>query len=109
MNRLFIDTAGWMSMADKKDPRHKDCLNFRDKSLEEGSVLITSNYVVDETLTLIRMRLGMDAVEKWWLMVSESHRCKIEWVSPERMDKALNLFFRWRDQTFSFTDCTVLY
>ena len=65
-----------------------------------------SNYIVDETLTLIRMRLGMGAAEKWWSLVSQSRRSRTEWVTPDRMEKAIRWFFKWQDQSFSFTDCT---
>ncbi len=66
MKRLFIDTAGWMAMADAKDPLHQESVQFRDQSLDQGAILITSTYILDETLTLIRMRLGIMAAEKWW-------------------------------------------
>jgi len=64
------------------------------------------NYVLDETLTLIRMRIGIEAAEKWWTMISDSPRCNVEWIIPERTEKAVRWFFSWRDQSFSFTDCT---
>ena len=106
MKRLFIDTAGWMAMADAKDPRHKKSAQFRDQSLEQGAVLVTSNYIIDETLTSIRMRLGIDPAIRWWGQISESLRCNVEWITPDRAEKALHFFFRWQDQFFSFTDCT---
>jgi len=93
MKRLFIDTAGWMAMADAKDPLHQKSVQFRDQSLEQGTILVTSNYILDETLTLIRMRLGIEAAEKWWGLVSESHRCNVEWITPERTEKAIHFFF----------------
>ena len=93
-------------MADAKDPLHQESLNSRDEWFEKGGVLVTSNYILDEALTLIRMRLGIEAAEKWWAMTSESPRCKVEWITPERTEKAVHWFFRWRDQSFSFTDCT---
>lgn len=106
MKRLFVDTAGWMAMADAKDPVHKPTIAARTEWMEKGGTLVTSNYIVDETLTLIRMRLGIDAASKWWDLVSESPRCYIEWISPERAQKSLLWFFKWWDQSFSFTDCT---
>jgi predicted nucleic acid-binding protein len=54
--RLFVDTAGWMAMADSKDPLHLPSVHTRDHWLEKGGILTTSNYIVDETLTLIRSR-----------------------------------------------------
>ena len=106
MKRLFVDTAGWMAMADGSDPLHIASMTARDDWLKNGGILCSSNYVVDETLTLVRMRLGMGAARKWWMMISQSPRCKIEWITPEREEKAVDWFFRWRDQSFSFTDCT---
>ena len=52
-----------MAMADGKDSLHTSFVAARDQWLEQGGLLSISNYVVDETLTLIRMRLGMNAVE----------------------------------------------
>ena len=106
IDRLFVDTAGWMAMADSKDPLHLTSLHTRDHWLEKGGILTTSNYVLDEMLTLIRMRLGNQATEKWWTRISESPRCSVEWISPERAGKAVRWFFDWKDQFFSFTDCT---
>lgn len=106
MKRLFVDTAGWMAMADANDPRHPSSLQVRDRWLEQAGILVTSNYVIDETLTLIRMRLGIAAAEKWWELISQSPRCGIEWITHDRQEKAIRCFFKWRDQSFSFTDCT---
>lgn len=106
MKKFYFDTAGWMAMADKKDPKHLRSIAFRDKSLEQGAAFVTSEFVLDETLTLIRMRLGLDAAEKWWKVISESPRCEIKWITPEHVRQALDIFFHWRDHAFSFTDCT---
>ena len=104
--RLFVDTAGWMSMADGNDRLHVECINVRDQWLKKGNLLLTTNYVIDETLTLIRKRIGLEGAERWWAQVSESPRLKVEWIDFERADKALRWFFKWRDKSFSFTDCT---
>ena len=64
MRNLFVDTGGWMALADESDPLHMDCTRARDTWLEQGGTLVTSDYVVDETLTLIRMRISIDAAER---------------------------------------------
>jgi predicted nucleic acid-binding protein len=104
--RLFVDTAGWMAMADSKDPLHLKSIDTRDHWLEKDGILTTSNYILDETLTLIRMRIGIEAAAKWWTMVSKSPRCTVEWIGPEEQEKAIQWFFGWKDQSFSFTDRT---
>ena len=45
-----MDTAGWMCMADAKDPKHEEAKRTRDSWLRERGVLISSDYVIDETL-----------------------------------------------------------
>jgi len=62
--------------------------------------------VVDETLTLIRIRLGIAAAQAWWDQVDRSARLRWERIDSERFDRARALFFRYRDKSFSFTDCT---
>ena len=106
MSLLFVDTAGWMACADGSDPSHCKTVAVRDSWLEGGGLFVTSDYVADETLTLLRIRLGIDAAEAWWQQVDGSSRVRWEYVSLARADKARGLFFRYRDKAFSFTDCT---
>ena len=106
MTPLFVDTAGWMMLADGADPSHDRARNTCDAWLERRGNFVTTDFVMDETLTLIRMRLGLEAAERWWDQVSASQRVSWEWVDPMRAEKARAWFFRWRDKTFSFTDCT---
>ena len=106
MAATFVDTAGWMACADAADPLHARSAASRDHLLESGHSLVTTDFVLDETLTLIRLRLGLPAAERWWGQVDRSPRLKWERISPERMEKARALFFRYQDKPFSFTDCT---
>lgn len=106
MRLLFVDTAGWMACADGSDLAHSQAVAVRDAWLEKGGLFVTSDYVADETLTLLRIRLGIDSAETWWQQVNSSSRVRWEYVGPARADKARELFFRYRDKDFSFTDCT---
>lgn len=102
----FVDTAGWMMLADASDPLHRRSVAWRDAWLERGGVLASTDFVLDETLTLIRVQLGLDAAEAWWNQVESSTRLFWEWIDPMRAEKARRWMFRWRDRSFSFTDCT---
>jgi uncharacterized protein len=104
--QVFVDTAGWMTLADGADPNHSKAADFRDAWLTDGGSFVSTDFVMDETLTLLRVRLGLDAAERWWNQVEGSPRVLWEWIDPQRADKARRWFFRWRDKSFSFTDCT---
>jgi uncharacterized protein len=106
MKRLFVDTAGWLACANASDIAHARACMARDAALEQGALLVTTDYVIDETLTLIRKRINLKAAEKWWLQIETSSRLRWEWIDIERTEKARALFFRHRDKDYSFTDCT---
>ena len=106
MKAIFADTAGWMCLADAKDPQHDAACSARDAWLRQGGIFVSSDYVADETLTLLRLRLGLSAALKWWEQVERSSRVRWEWLSPVRAEKARRWFFQWKDKDFSFTDCT---
>jgi uncharacterized protein len=106
MKAVFVDTGGWMACADGADPAHARCRAARDSALEGGYTLITTDFVVDETLTLIRFRLGLSAADAWWRQVDGSARVRWERVESDRFERARQLFFAYRDKDLSFTDCT---
>ena len=102
---MFVDTAAWVAAADAADAAGSAVRKARDQWLSDGGVLTTTDYVIDETLTTIRFRLGLDAAEAWWRMIDGSARLRIESIDEARRERALSLFFRYRDKRFSFTDC----
>jgi hypothetical protein len=106
MKILFVDTAGWVALADESDPVHGASSKARDGHLRRGGHLVTTDYVIDESLTLLRRRLGLAAARRFWWMISESARVRLETVSPDRARRAREWFFSWEDKEFSFTDCT---
>ena len=105
MRQIFVDTAGWVAAADSRDSKGPAVREARDNWLSSGGVLTTSDYVIDETLTTIRSRLGLDAAEAWWGQIDGSSRLRIESIHEPRRERALALFFGYRDKEFSFTDC----
>ena len=105
MRQMFVDTAAWVAAADRRDTAGSAVRDARDQWLSSGGLLTTTDYVIDETLTTIRFRLGLDAAEAWWLQIDGSTRLRIESVDEPRRERARALFFRYRDKDFSFTDC----
>jgi predicted nucleic acid-binding protein len=106
MNAVFVDTGGWMACADRHDPAYAACMAARDAMLEAGRTLITTDFVIDETLTLIRFRLGLAAANAWWQQIDGSARLRWERIESSRFERARGLFFQHRDKDLSFTDCT---
>ena len=95
-----------MACADKNDPAHQETLAARNEWLHSGGRIVLTDYVVDETLTLLRMRLGFPAAKIWWDSISASPRVHIRYLSGDVLESARSYFFKFRDKTYSFTDCT---
>ncbi|HMF99411.1 MAG TPA: PIN domain-containing protein [Vicinamibacterales bacterium] len=99
-----MQAAGWRRR--RSDPVHTACTAARDATFEAGRILVTTDFVVDETLTLLRFRLGPAATNAWWQQIDGSARLRWERVDNDRFERARNLFFQYRDKDLSFTDCT---
>ncbi|MCZ7384016.1 MAG: PIN domain-containing protein [Candidatus Methanoperedens sp.] len=67
---------------------------------------MTTNYVADEIVTLVKVRLGHEiAVEIGGKLWDESLATLIRVTSSDEK-KAWEIFTKHRDKGFSFTDCT---
>ena len=103
MPYIFVDTSAWYALLDKNDADHYAAVKFYDSLVHP---LVTSNYIADEVITLARIRLGYKvAVEVGQKLWDESIANLIR-VMPEDEKKAWEIFVKYRDKTFSFTDCS---
>jgi uncharacterized protein len=100
---IFVDTSAWYALVDKNDRDHVSAVN---SGRNLNRPLVTSNYVFDETLTLIKIKLGpriaIDFGQKLW----DQDLAILIRVSEKDEDKAWKLFSQYDDKGFSFTDCT---
>jgi hypothetical protein len=100
---VFVDTSAWYALVDKGDGDHTSAVNSA-RNLTRP--LITTNYIFDETLTLIKAKLGpriaINFGRKLW-----NQELAI-WIRVLKKDeqKAWDLFAQYDDKGFSFTDCT---
>lgn len=103
MKRIFVDTGAWYAVVDKKDPDHKQAETFL-KTNE--TPLLTTNFIFDETVTLLRSRLGFDVAKNFGQNLKNSSLVGIVAVKDEDEERAWQIFLKYKDQDFSFTDCT---
>jgi predicted nucleic acid-binding protein len=52
----FIDTWGWIALGRRKDPRHAEAAEYYTALSRTGERIYTSDYVLDEAITLIFRR-----------------------------------------------------
>lgn len=104
---IFVDSSAWLAASDVRDGNHKRALAFNAR-LFEGTAgrLLTSDYVLDETLTLLRKRAGADLTRRFAAGLEASSSVQLIWVTPAHYRTALELFLGQGHTAWSFTDCT---
>lgn len=101
MTRIFVDTSAWFALCYARDPAHPDVKAVYD---EAGHQWFTSNYVLDETLTLLESRAGHPNAVRAGHALRGGRQAELIRVDPEDEEQAWGIFQSMSG--FSFTDCT---
>lgn len=102
---VFLDTSLFKAAIDPKDDFYTEAKGILNKLQKEKVNLVTSNYVLDESFTLIRKRCGREMVNRFRKDLSKSALvATIIRVTVADEAKAWDWFLKdWTD--LSFTDC----
>lgn len=103
---IFVDTSAFLAIENRRDTHHSKALHFRDTCLRDQEVFITSDYVLDESYTIIRLRAGHTPAVQFGEAIRSSQLLHIEHITPEIIEQAWLVFKTYGDHDFSFTDCT---
>lgn len=103
---VFVDTSGWYAVIDRRDAHHDRAKELIRRALRRGGRLVTTDYVVDESCTLAKVRAGTLAATRLLDLLRDTRAVEWEWIGSERFARAEALFRKQTDQAFSFTDCT---
>lgn len=107
--RLFLDTGAFVAIEDLDDDNHRRAVEFKEK-IRQGNTpfrtLYTSNYIVDETLTLLRFHCGHHVAVAFRNTLKASDLVRVFWMTEGLEDAAWNIFEKHSDKEYSFTDCT---
>jgi len=103
VNRIFVDTGAWYAFVDKKDPEHLNAIRFYNSNTVP---LLTSNFVFDETVTLLTSRLGWEVAKQFGQKLKSSSLVGLVTVTSADEERAWEIFVKYKNAGFSYTDCT---
>jgi len=104
---IFVDTSAWLALADLHDRGHVAASEFHRRVVRgEFGKQVTTNYVMTETLTIIRRRLGLAPALSLANAVREGKETGLFWVEPVHHQEAIELMASHTDKMWSLTDCT---
>jgi predicted nucleic acid-binding protein len=103
--KIFIDTSGFFAILAKRDNMHSKAADVFRKAKEQNGRFVTTDYVLDETATLLRARGLGDLAPRFFEIVMAASICRIEWMDQELFSSTVAFFNKHDDQDWSFTDC----
>jgi len=103
--QIFVDTSGFYALLVAKDEAHEDAASVLKNAQQSRRGFVTSDYVLDETATLLRARGFLHLLTPFFDAVMASRACHVEWISPERFSQARQSFLTHAERGWSFTDC----
>jgi uncharacterized protein len=100
---VYVDTSAFYALLDRSDQYHERARNLWSSLLDDHIALVTSNYVVSETISLLQFRLGFNAARIWHKDVLWA--AEIDWVDQRAHRKAYELWLNLGRHRFSLVDC----
>ncbi len=103
--KVFIDTSAFCAFAIPKDQNNSNAKAIHTKLQEQKAIIYTSDYVLDESYTLLKMRGSHTTSVKFMDEIGRSH-INILRINGDIETTAKAIFRKFEDKRLSFTDCT---
>jgi len=100
---IFVDTGAWYASLVPTDPHHATAVQWL---ATNHSPLLTTDYVIDETLTLLRVRGQRERALMFGRRLFDDDLANIHKITAADLKLAWNTFEQFDDKSWSFTDCT---
>jgi len=104
--RVFADTSFFFALAAKRDHAHVQATIIYSRLVKAGRRVVTTDYVIDETLTLVKLRTEASVALALLERIEQSDSIVVETIDAARFRAAKIIFRRHADHDYSFTDCT---
>jgi hypothetical protein len=101
----FVDTSGFYALLVAGDDRHAMAEQCLRKAASRRAGFVTTDYVLDETATLLKARGHASLLPRFFSIIEGSSACRLEWTDSDRFWRAREFLLRHADQPWSFTDC----
>jgi hypothetical protein len=100
---ISVDTSAWYAGIFARDPEH---LRVVGSIRAAVAPLVTTDFVIDQTLTLLRARGHRSIAATFGRRMFDLREIKLHYVTPEEVWLAWEIFRDHPEHAWSFTDCT---
>ena len=102
----FADASFFFALAAKRDVAHEAAVSTFARLLRTQRPIVTTDYIVDEALTLTKARTNATVSLELLDRIESSATIRMEFVNVNRFEAAKLFFRKHADHGYSFTDCT---
>ncbi|HKZ84467.1 MAG TPA: PIN domain-containing protein [Anaerolineae bacterium] len=102
---LLVDSAAWVALYDRGDKYHAQAAMAFRTLAEQKIIFVVTDYIVAETVTMLMYRAGHQRAVLCGDWLLHSPRVKLIRMDLDLWNEAWQLFKRYDDKDFSFTDC----
>jgi len=99
---IFVDTGGWFALTVPDDNDHAAARRWY---AQHTRPLLTTDYVVDETLTLLKSRGEYRRALTLGRQFFSGALAQIYYLTPDDVRQTWQVFAQFADKEWSFTDC----
>lgn len=100
---IFVDTGAWAAWATPGDTHHEAADSWMRQNRQP---LLTTDYIIDETLTHLRARKQYRQAHAWGRAIFAGNLSRLYYLGEEDIWEAWRVFDHFSDKAWSFTDCT---
>jgi len=102
VNLLFADTSAFYALLDGDDRFHRAAADAFSQLSPDNTLMLTSSYVLLETVALLQNRLGLAAVTKW--KTEFQGILEIVWIDRQLHEEAVIALIAANKPAISLTD-----
>ena len=102
---VFADASFFFALAAKRDVAHAPAASQFAALLQRQRRIVTTDYVIDEALTLTKVRTETRVALQLLDRIEASAAIAIESIHAGRFEMAKAFFRKHADHDYSFTDC----
>ena len=100
---VFVDTGAWFPYFVRRDSDHAAAVNWMRQNRQP---LVTTDYVLDELLTLLKLRESHRVAAAAGTALLDLSVTRLERIGESDFRAAWETFQQYSDKEWSFTDCT---
>jgi predicted nucleic acid-binding protein len=104
MSVVFCDSSAFYAVLNDGDEWHASARTAWERLLAGRDTLVTTNYVVVESITLVQVRFGVKSARALREVITES--LEVAWIDSALHDSALDDLLSQKRRYLSLVDCT---